>query len=321
MTDLTTALAPGSTRPATDDRATELVDLVVTPPDDAGHAVADSGPRAARLRYTLRHLGRRPGLVVAVVWLVAVLVAAVAPSVLASGDPLDGVPADKLSGPSAQHWFGTDQLGRDLYTRVVHGTGTTLHAALLAIAIGLVVGSVLGLLAGFVGGAVDAVLMRFADVLLAIPGLLLSLAVVTALGFGTVNVAIAVGTTSVASVSRILRSEVLRVRTSAYVEAARAGGSRWWRVLLVHVLQNSVGPVLVLAALELGTAILAVSSLSFLGYGAQPPQPEWGSLVAGGRDYLAGQWWLTTLPGIVIALTVLAGNRLARALDAEGNPS
>jgi peptide/nickel transport system permease protein len=163
--------------------------------------------------------------------------------------------------------------------------------------------------------------MRFADVLLAVPGLLLSLAVVTALGFGTVNVAIAVGTTSVASVSRILRSEVLRVRTSAYVEAARAGGSRWWRVLLVHVLPNSVGPVLVLAALELGTAILAVSSLSFLGYGAQPPQPEWGSLVAGGRDYLAGQWWLTTLPGIVIALTVLAGNRLARALDAEGTPS
>jgi len=163
--------------------------------------------------------------------------------------------------------------------------------------------------------------MRVADVLLAIPGLLLSLAVVTALGFGTVNVAIAVGTTSVASVSRILRSEVLRVRTSAYVEAARAGGSRWWRVLLVHVLPNSVGPVLVLAALELGTAILAVSSLSFLGYGAQPPQPEWGSLVAGGRDYLGGQWWLTTLPGIVIALTVLAGNRLARALDTEGTPS
>jgi peptide/nickel transport system permease protein len=323
MTDLTTALAPGRPDgPLTEDRADALVDLVVTPRTDAAPAPVDAAHgRAARLRYAARHLVRRPGLVVAVLWLVAVLVAAVAPSVLASGDPLAGVPAEKLTGPSAQHWFGTDQLGRDLYTRVVHGTGTTLHAALLAIAIGLVVGSVLGLLAGFVGGAVDAVLMRVADVLLAIPGLLLSLAVVTALGFGTTNVAIAVGATSVASVSRILRSEVLRVRTSAYVEAARAGGSRWWRVLLVHVLPNSVGPVLVLAALELGTAILAVSSLSFLGYGAQPPQPEWGSLVAGGRDYLGGQWWLTTLPGIVIALTVLAGNRLARALDTEGTPS
>jgi peptide/nickel transport system permease protein len=282
------------------------------------HAAGPHDTSRHRLRYAAGLVARRPGLIVAVVWLVAVLVAAVAPAVLASGDPLAGVPADKLTGPSSQHWFGTDQLGRDLYTRVVHGTSTTLHAAVLAIAIGLVVGSLLGLVAGFFGGWVDAVLMRFSDVLLAIPGLLLSLALVTALGFGTTNVAIAVGTTSVASVSRILRSEVLRVRSSVYVEAAYAGGSRGWRVLLVHVLPNSVGPVLVLAALELGTAILAVSSLSFLGYGAQPPQPEWGSLVAGGRDYLAGQWWLTTLPGLVIAITVLAGNRLARALDAEG---
>ncbi|MGC5168341.1 ABC transporter permease [Luteimicrobium sp. DT211] len=316
MTDLTTTLAPAYPAGLPEGAPTD-VDAV----GPAAPLPADDAARPSRLRYAAGFVARRPGLVVAVGWLVVVLLAALVPSLLASGDPLDGVPADKLTGPSAQHWFGTDQLGRDLYTRVVHGTGTTLHAALLAIAIGLVVGSVLGLLAGFVGGALDAVLMRFADVLLAIPGILLSLAVVTALGFGTVNVAIAVGTTSVASVSRILRSEVLRVRTSAYVEAARAGGSRWWRVLLVHVLPNSVGPVLVLAALELGTAILAVSSLSFLGYGAQPPQPEWGSLVAGGRDYLAGQWWLTTLPGIVIALTVLAGNRLARALDSEGNPS
>lgn len=277
-----------------------------------------TGGALGRVRYAVRLVGARPGLLVAVLWLLAVLVAAVAPHVLAPGDPLAGVPADKLTGPSAAHWFGTDQVGRDLYTRVVHGTGTTLHAAVLAIAIGLVAGSVLGLVAGFVGGWVDAVLMRVADVLLAIPGLLLSLALVTALGFGTTNVAIAVGTASVASVSRILRSEVLRVRTSVYVEAARASGSRWWRVLLVHVLPNSIGPVLVLAALELGGAILAVSSLSFLGYGVTPPAPEWGSLVSGGRDYLAGQWWLTTFPGVVIAVTVLAANRLARALDAEG---
>ncbi|PJI93828.1 ABC transporter permease [Luteimicrobium subarcticum] len=285
--------------------------------------VAGSGTAArpaVRLRWGLRLVLHRPGLLVAVLWLVAVAAAALAPQLLASGDPLAAHPDDRLTGPSAAHWFGTDQLGRDLYTRVVHGTGTTLHAALLAIAVGLVGGTVVGLLAGFVGGAVDAVLMRTADVLLAVPGLLLSLAVVTALGFGTTNVALAVGATSIATVARILRSEVLRVRTSAYVEAARAGGSRWWRVLGVHVLPNSLGPVLVLGALELGTAILAVSSLSFLGYGAQPPQPEWGSLVAAGRDYLAGQWWLTTLPGLVIALTVLAGNRLARALDTEGNP-
>jgi peptide/nickel transport system permease protein len=114
-----------------------------------------------------------------------------------------------------------------------------------------------------------------------------------------------------------MRSEVVRVRTAQYVEAATANGNRWWRVLLVHVLPNAAGPVLVLAALEFGTAILAVSSLSFLGYGAQPPAPEWGSLVSTGRDYIATSWWLTTIPGLVIAVTVLAGNRVARALDTE----
>jgi len=159
--------------------------------------------------------------------------------------------------------------------------------------------------------------MRVADVLLAIPSLLLSLTIVTVLGFGTVNVAVAVGVASIATIARIMRSEVVRVRTAQYVEAATANGNRWWRVLLVHVLPNAAGPVLVLAALEFGTAILAVSSLSFLGYGAQPPAPEWGSLVATGRDYIATSWWLTTIPGLVIAVTVLAGNRVARALDTE----
>ncbi|WIB79054.1 ABC transporter permease [Curtobacterium sp. MCPF17_002] len=265
----------------------------------------------------LRALVARPTLTVAVVWLALVLVAALVPAVLTHHDPLAADPAAKLTAPDAAHWFGTDQLGRDLYARVVHGTALTLQAAVLAILIGLVGGSLVGLVAGFVGGAVDAVLMRVADVLLAIPSLLLSLTIVTVLGFGTVNVAVAVGVASIATVARIMRSEVVRVRTAAYVEAAAANGNRWWRVLLVHVLPNAAGPVLVLAALEFGTAILAVSSLSFLGYGAQPPQPEWGSLVSTGRDFIATSWWLTTIPGLVIAVTVLAGNRVARALDTE----
>ncbi|WP_461964423.1 ABC transporter permease [Curtobacterium sp. 24E2] len=239
------------------------------------------------------------------------------PGALTHHDPLAADPAARLTAPDAAHWFGTDQLGRDLYARVVHGTALTLQAAVLAIVIGLVGGSLVGLVAGFVGGVVDAVLMRVADVLLAIPSLLLSLTIVTVLGFGTVNVAVAVGVASIATIARIMRSEVVRVRTAPYVEAASANGNRWWRVLLVHVLPNAAGPVLVLAALEFGTAILAVSSLSFLGYGAQPPQPEWGSLVATGRDFIASSWWLTTIPGLVIAVTVLAGNRVARALDTE----
>ncbi|MGN6409098.1 MAG: ABC transporter permease [Curtobacterium sp.] len=265
----------------------------------------------------LRGVVTRPTLTLAVLWLALVVLAAVLPGALTHHDPLAAEPAVKLSAPDAAHWFGTDQLGRDLYARVVHGTALTLQAAVLAILIGLVGGSVVGLLAGFVGGVVDTVLMRVADVLLAIPSLLLSLTIVTVLGFGTVNVAVAVGVASIATIARIMRSEVVRVRTAAYVEAATANGNRWWRVLVVHVLPNAAGPVLVLAALEFGTAILAVSSLSFLGYGVQPPAPEWGSLVSTGRDFIATSWWLTTIPGLVIAVTVLAGNRVARALDTE----
>jgi len=159
------------------------------------------------------------------------------------------------------------------------------------------------------------VIMRVVDVLLSIPALFLSLALVTALGYGTVEVAVAVGIASVAAFARVMRAEVLRVRTAVFVEAAHSSGARWYSVLARHVLPNSLGPVLVLATLELATAVLAVSSLSFLGYGAKPPTPEWGSLVATGRDFLGSGWWLTTLPGLVVVATVLAANRIARALE------
>ncbi|MEU3413838.1 ABC transporter permease [Streptomyces sp. NPDC006658] len=282
-----------------------------------------SGP--ARQQRTLQRLHRlagfllrRPGLVLSVLLLLLVLVSAFFPGLFTSQDPLSGVPRDKLRSPGAGHLFGTDQLGRDLFSRVVHGSALSLRATLLAVAVGLVIGSALGLLAGYLGGWVDAVSMRAADVLLAIPNLLLSLAVVTALGFGTVKVAIAVGVTSVASFARIMRSEVLRVRAAVYVEAARSSGVRWFTVLWRHVLPNAAGPVLVYATVDLGAVVLQVSSLSFLGYGATPPAPEWGALVSGGRDYLATAWWLTILPGLTIAATVLAANRIARALDGEG---
>ncbi|TPW75716.1 ABC transporter permease [Schumannella soli] len=273
------------------------------------------GP-VGRVRRLLRALPLDA--ILAAVWLLLVLVAAVLPQVIAAGDRLAGIPREKLQGPSAAHLFGTDQLGRDLFTRVVHGTRLTLRSAVLAIGIGLASGAVLGVLAGYVGRWVDDVVMRVTDVLLAIPSLLLSLALITALGFGTTNVAIAVGLASAAGIARVLRAEVVKVRTSTYVEAAVVAGNHPLRVLLRHVLPNSTGPVIALATLELGTAVLAISSLSFLGYGAVPPTPEWGSLVSTGRDYLQGAWWLTTLPGLVIALTVLAANRLARAVDAEG---
>ncbi|MDG4834249.1 ABC transporter permease [Solwaraspora sp. WMMD1047] len=276
---------------------------------------ADQMPWARR---AARSVLSRAGLGTAVVVVAVVSAWALFPETFAPGDPLDGVPGDRLQPPNATHWFGTDQLGRDLYTRMVHGASLSLRATLVAVGVALVLGGSVGLFAGFVGRWVDDAAMRLVDVLLAIPGLLLSLAVVTVLGFGTMNVAIAVGVATAANFARVMRAEVLRVNLAVFVEAARTSGVRWYGVLGRHVLPNAFGPVFVMATLELGNAILSVSALSFLGYGAAPPSPEWGSLIAQGRSYLASAPWLTTLPGLVVAALVLAVNRVARELDTRG---
>ncbi|MFI0444086.1 ABC transporter permease [Actinomadura sp. 6N118] len=267
--------------------------------------------------FAVRFLVRRPGLVLSVLMVAVVVIAAFWPGAISSRDPLTGVPAQAFSPPGAAHWFGTDELGRDLFTRVVHGSALSLKATLIAVAVAFLAGGLLGLVAGFAGRWAEDVLMRFVDVLLSIPALFLSLAVVTALGYGTVKIAVAVGVASVATFARVMRAEVLRVRQAVFVEAARSCGARWYSVLGRHVLPNAIGPVLVLATLEFGTSILAVSSLSFLGYGTPPPAPEWGTLISQGRNYLANAWWMTALPGLTIAATVLATNRIARALDGE----
>jgi peptide/nickel transport system permease protein len=268
--------------------------------------------RQSRAGYALSYLLRRPGLIVAIVWMAAVVLAAFVPSLFTSANPL-AVSTEIRVAPSWQHIFGTDEIGRDLYTRVVYGSSQSLRAALIAVAVGLVGGGLLGLVSGYFGGLVDAVLMRVVDVLLSIPALLLSLAIIITLGFGITNVAFAVGAAFVATSARVMRGEVLKIRQSPYIEAARVGGAHGVRVLWRHVLPNAVEPVLILAAMEFGEAILYVSSLSFLGYGVQPPTPEWGALVADGRDYLNTSWWLTTLPGLTIVATVLAANRISRA--------
>ncbi|GAA1839729.1 ABC transporter permease [Pseudonocardia alni subsp. carboxydivorans] len=285
----------------------------------AAPGVRDTPPPAGRRpRARLgRFLRSRPGLVLAGAVVLLVLTAAFVPSLLAPGDPAVGDTARRLAPPGPGHWFGTDHLGRDVWTRVVHGASLSLQATVIAVAVALVAGGLIGLLAGFAGGWVDEVLMRGVDVLLAIPAILLSLALITALGFGTVKVAIAVGVASVASFARVMRAETLRVRRALYVEAARAVGTRWYVSLWRHVLPNAAGPVVVLAVLEFGLAILAVSALSFLGYGAPPPASEWGSLVADGRNYLAVAWWVCAMAGLVIAATVLSVNRISRALDGE----
>ncbi|ELZ8933804.1 ABC transporter permease [Cronobacter dublinensis] len=246
-------------------------------------------------------------------WLTLALAAlwALFPSWFTAFDPLTGTPGAQRLAPGGAHWLGTDQLGRDLYARLVWGASQTLSGALAAVALGLGLGTLYGVIAGAAGGRTEQWLMRLVDVLLAIPGLLLALCVIILLGFGTVNAALAVGATSVASFARLARAEVVRVRHSDYVEAARACGGSFFSILWRHILPNSLTSVLAYAALQFGNAILALSTLSFLGYGTPPPTPEWGLLIAEGRNYLATAWWLTTFPGLAAIAVVLAANTLS----------
>ena len=240
----------------------------------ASHPLWRRRSRLQRASAVLLPLLRRPGFSLALLLVLFALASAVAPHLLTSFDPYATSPVDKLRAPNLTHWFGTDELGRDLFTRVVYGASLSMLAASLAVGIALVGGLGLGILSGFAGGRIDSVIMRFVDVLLALPGVLLALAIVTAIGFGTVPVAIAVGVGIIPGFARTTRAEVLRVKTLPYVEAARLGGASWGRTLLLHILPNAWGPVAVLATLDFGAAILATAGLSFLGFGAVPPAAE-----------------------------------------------
>ncbi|MFT4050757.1 MAG: ABC transporter permease [Microbacterium sp.] len=302
------------------DKPLALAAPAPAPQASAAGPVAETAPRRRGLaglprRRGLAGLLRRPGVVIAAAIVAFAVLSAIAPALFATYDPTATVPADRLLPPSLAHWFGTDELGRDLYSRVVHGSTLTIAATALAVGIALVAGLALGILSGFIGGVVDAVIMRIVDVFLAIPGLLLALAIVTALGFGTLPVAIAVGIGIIPGFARTTRAEVLRVKTLPYVEAARTGGASWTRVLLTHVLPNSWGPVAVLAVLDFGAAILAVAALSFLGFGAAPPAAEWGTLISNGRGYLLTAPWVSLLPGLFVAAVVLSLNHLAKTLE------
>ena len=271
-------------------------------------------PAAKSLRPVLIDLQRlrRLSPTLALAWLVIATAAlwALVPGWFAHQNPVVGQAGQQLLAPGLAHWLGTDALGRDLWARVVHGSEHSLSGAFLAVAVGLVAGTLIGLLAGAAGGRVDDALMRLVDVLLAVPSLLLSLTIIILLGFGTINAAIAVGVASVAGFARLVRAEVVRVRRSDYVEAAFGSGGRFAAVLWRHVLPNSLTSVVALAALQFGSAILSISTLGFLGYGAPPPTPEWGLLIAEGRNYISTAWWLTTAPGLVVVAVVLAANRI-----------
>jgi len=209
-----------------------------------------------------------------------------------------------------EHPLGTDHLGRDILSRIVHGGRISLGVGLSAVTLSALIGVSLGLLAGFHGGRTDAVVMRVADVFLAIPYILLAMGVVFALGPSLLNVILVMAVTRWVQFARIVRADVLSIREREFVSGARARGNRSLRLLLRHVLPNALTPIIVVATLELAFMIIYESALSFLGLGVQPPTPTWGWMLADGRNYIATAWWLATFPGLAIMLTVLAVNLL-----------
>ena len=222
--------------------------------------------------------------------------------------------SERLQGPSWDHWLGTDEFGRDIFARMVHGTRVSLLVGVLSVAISIVVGGALGAVAGYYGGRLDNIIMRIMDIFLAVPSILLAIAIVSALGANLMNLMLAIAVSSVPSYARVVRASVLSLRDQEFIEAARAIGASDARIIFRHIVPNSLAPVIVQGALGVAGAILSTAGLSFIGLGIQPPEPEWGAMLAGGRQYLRYAWHVTTFPGLAIMITILALNLLGDGL-------
>ena len=273
------------------------------------------------MSLTLPLLRRRTlppaGLLISGVFLLLMLLAILFPALLSPYDPLMADPVNAQLPPSAAHWLGTDQLGRDVLTRLIYGSRYSLLISIAAMALAVTVGSLLGLLAGLARGALDEFISRAVDVVSAFPDLLLALMLIAFTGPGTVNLIFALGVASIPRFARVVRAQTFLVMSSGYVEQARTFGLTRRVLIWRHVLPHAIAHVPVLATLGLGTAIIGTAGLSFLGMGPQPPTAEWGLMLAEGRNYLRNAWWIGVWPGVAITLTVVAVNTIGHHWQAR----
>ena len=271
------------------------------------------------IRRSLRALRRNPmamlGLYIILFWAVAAIVA----PFTSMREPLAKTINDRLQAPSAQYWFGTDELGRDVFSRVIYGARISLPIGFVVIMFAMTMGSLVGASAGYIGGMYDLLIMRVADITLAFPSIVLALAIAAVLGPSITNALIAMILVWWPEYARLMRSQVLSVKNNEYVTAAVALGGSRGRVLLRHVLPNTFAPILVKASLDAGSVILSIAALSFIGLGAVPPTPEWGAMISSGR-YQFYSWWLTTFPGLAILTVVLGYNFLGEGVRDSFDP-
>jgi peptide/nickel transport system permease protein len=288
---------------------------VSTPPVDSlvlEHPLRATFAGERRGRGALR---RRPGMILGFAILLAMVVCAVVPGLVAPDDPYQQDLSQRFLGPSTAHLFGTDDFGRDIFSRVVFGTRISIVTALAVVAASLLIGGIVGTIAGYRRGWVDEVLMRICDMFMAFPSILLPLIVVVVLGPSLVNTGIALAVRGWAPFARLMRGQVLTVKENAYVDAARALGAGHWRIVRRYIWPNATAPFIALAAIDLGFVILTAAGLGFLGLGAQPPTPEWGVMVAAGLQNLLISGWYAFFAGLTIAVAVLAFTLLGDGLQ------
>ena len=281
----------------------------------SGTAVAPAADSAVRRSWWSR-LRRDPLAMAGVVVVGGLVLVAILAPLVAPYDPLaqGDLTTQAHLAPSPDHWLGTDQFGRDLLSRVIYGARISLTIGFVAVAIAIVLGSLLGAIAGYLGGAIDSALMRFTDMVMAFPRLVLLIMIIALFEPSLTIIILVLGLTQWPGTARLVRGEVLSLREQEYVEAARALGFGRARIILRHLLPNVMAPVIVAATLGIGNTIVLEAGLSFLGMGIQPPTPSWGTLVADGRPNLIGAWWVATFPGLAIVMTVVAFNLVGDGL-------
>lgn len=284
----------------------------------SGESIKASKPIPLWLEAGFRIIKSKTALIGVIIIVLLVLTAILAP-VIATHSPTAQDIVNRYQAPSSDHLLGTDELGRDIFSRIVYGTRISIQIGVIAVSISLAIGVLLGGIAGYYGRWIDQIVMRFIDIMMAFPSILMAIALVAVLGPSLQNAMIAVGIVGIPQFARIVRSAVLSIKENEYIEAAKSIGAKHGRILIQHVLPNCVAPIIVQATLGVGTAILDAAGLSFLGLGAQPPTPEWGAMLSDGRAAIQNVPWVVAFPGLAIFLVVLGfnlfGDGLRDALD------